>query len=222
MNPNDQHSGDRRLEELSATLAELRTAVRKNDPLLREVASSSLYPALALVMGLLLFTIGLALHRSASENSEGRSLTALWVLAGFTVVAGGAVKLALSRKLATAYDPKGFSRLIGVVYGGKIAASLLTITISLCIGIGFLIKSGIPAYIVPLSAAFVAIAAQGLDQLIDLAEYRIMGWSSLVLGAVSLFFVASAPWLWSAIVFGGVFGIFGAAGLTRRFAERRR
>lgn len=219
MTSSDDNSSDRKLEELSATLAELRKAVRTRDPLLREVASSSLYPALALAMGLLLFFVCIAMHKIAADTRTPNQAALLWVLVGAILVAGGTVKLVLSRRLATSYDPQGFSRLMSVVYGGKVASSLLIVVIVLCVGIAFLIKSGIPAYIVPLVAIIVAIAAQGLDQLIDLPEYRIMSWSSLALGSVSLFFVESSPWLWSAIVFGGIFMIFGASGLVRRMAR---
>jgi hypothetical protein len=69
---------------------------------------------------------------------------------------------------------------------------------------------------------YTALAAHAFDLLIDLPEYRLMGWTGLAAGLASLFMVESDPLLWTAIAASAVFIVFGVAGLAFAAARERR
>ena len=211
------------LEEIAASLSELRSAVQRNNPLLRTVATSSLYPVLGLVYGLALSAYCLLAHAS-NRGDQG----SLQVLSTFTVpflivlfLTGGVVKILVTKNIAEKYDSKGLRLLIKAIYGGKSGVLIANAAIAILAGIIFLLRSGEPWYIVPASAVFISFAAHSLDILIDLLEYRVMGWSSLVSGILALFFIKSAPWLWTAAVFSSTFIIFGIVGIVRALRQAR-
>lgn len=64
------------LESLAKTLSDLRKSVRANNPILKVVASSRLYPALTLVLGVLMGVYCLANYLHPSLAGQGSS----WIL----------------------------------------------------------------------------------------------------------------------------------------------
>lgn len=206
-----------------ATLAEsidsIKKAVRKSNPLLRTVAESRLYPILALVYGVII-VIACLLARNAqsaegSTKSGGIGLLAPWALLTLLAVAGGIIKIALTKRLTIRHGPGGFGKVMLTVFGGKTVNIYISTTVAMAAGIIFAIDAGHPWYILPLACFMASIIALSLDILIDLLEYRVMGWIALGTGAVSLFMVETDPLLWTAIVTGGIFCGFGISGIMR-------
>jgi len=210
------------LEALSRTLISLRKAVRANSPLLRSVASSRLYPLFSLILGLASAAFCLA-ARAAERASPGVGLGIWsWIFLGLIVAVGGAGKVVITSKLAVQQGGIGFRALLSAIYGGKAATLLASSSIAVAAVAAFLIAGGHAWYIVPLVTLYTALASHAFDLLLDLAEYRVLGWTGLVAGVVSLFAVEADPLLWTAIDTAAIFVVFGVVGLALASARERR
>ncbi len=202
----------------------IKKAVRKSNPLLRSVAESRLYPILALVYGLLIILVSmLARDARAKEAASlfGFGNAAFWFVMAFLLVAGGTVKVILTKRLTLKHGNGGFGKVLLALFGGKTVSIYLSTSIALTAGIVFTINAGHPWYILPLAAFMVTIISFFMDILIDLLEYKVMGWISLLVGVLSLFMVESDPLLWTAIVTGGIFCGFGISGILRSLFSGR-
>jgi len=207
------------IEELERTLADLRSAVRAGNPLLKAVASSRLYPALSLVLGLAAVAFCF-MARNAARNFPGLRLSArAWIFLAAIVVAGVVGKVLIAARLAVRHGKHSFYSLMTAIYGGKTASMIASSTIAMLAGIFFLISIDHPWYIVPIVAIYTGLASHALDLMIDLPEYRILGWVSMASGIVSLFFIEADPLLWTAVVTAAIFVVFGFVGLA--LASRR-
>ena len=202
---------DMDLENLAQTLSDLRKSVRSNNPVLKAVAASRLYPTLALVLGLLMGGYCLAVYFNPSLSTKGSS----WILIAALLAAGGAVKLLATNRIAGRLPNGSFSVVLRAIYGGKAASFFASAAICIVTGIVFIVRSGHPWFIAPMISIFITFAAHTLDLLIDLPEYRVLAWSSLVSGVSALFFIESAPWLWTGFIAIFSFGLFGITGLLR-------
>lgn len=221
-NATDSDSARDDLEELSRTLASLRKAVRANSPLLRSVASSRLYPLFSLILGVTAAAFCLA-ARAAERSSPGSGFgTWSWIFLGFIVAAGGIGKVAITSRIAAKQGGIGFRAVMAAIYGGKAATLLVSSMIAMAAVAAFLIAGGHAWYIVPLVALYTALASHAFDLLLDLAEYRVLGWTGLAAGVVSLFAVEADPLLWTAIDTAAVFVVFGVVGLTLASARDKR
>ncbi|VBB40240.1 hypothetical protein TRIP_E280217 [uncultured Spirochaetota bacterium] len=100
------------LESLAQTLSDLRRSVRANNPVLKAVASSTLYPALALSLGLLMGGYCLAVSMLPSLSGEGSS----WILIAALLVAGGTVKLLLTNRIAGRLPNGSFMMVLRAIY----------------------------------------------------------------------------------------------------------
>ncbi|MGB4573222.1 MAG: hypothetical protein WBH97_10455 [Rectinemataceae bacterium] len=212
--------------ELAEVVVGLRKALRRNNPILRQVAATRIYAALSLPYGLI--TVGLCLIANAVVKEYG-SLSAapravialLWICPAVLLAAGAVVKVTLTTNAAKRIDGgAGFWTVLRLMFGGKAVLLILASVLSMATGVAFCFSIGHPWYIVSLLSVFASFAAFGLDVLVDLAEYRVLGVYSLAAGLSSFFFMEKAPWFWSASIIGGMFIVFGVAGLFRTGASR--
>ena len=209
------------LEALSRNLASLRKAVRANSPLLRSVASSRLYPLFSLVLGLAAVAFCLA-ARAAELASPGAGLGVWsWIFLGLIVAAGGAGKVVITSKIAAQQGGIGFRALLAAIYGGKASTLLVSSSLAVAAVAAFLIAGGHAWYIVPLVALYTALASHAFDLLLDLPEYRVLGWAGLTAGIISLFAVEADPLLWTAIDTAAIFVVFGVVGLAEASAREK-
>jgi len=207
------------IEELARTLGELRSAVKASNPLLRTVASSRLYPILSLILGTASVIFCLA-ARAVEQNPSGGGLGVwAWIFLAFVFVAGAAGKVIITAKLAAQHGGRSFYSLLTAIYGGKTATLIASSAVAMIAGTIFLISIAHPWYIVPMMAIYTALASHAFDLLIDLSEYRVLGWVAMAAGIVSLFFIETDPLLWTAIVTTAVFVVFGIAGLIQASAR---
>jgi len=207
------------IEELERSLAELRSAVRASNSLLKAVASSVLYPALSLVLGAASVVYCLWARAAIMDPaSEGPGVWS-WIFLAAVIAAGGFGKVFFTSRLASRHGGRGFYSLVTAIYGGKTGSLVAGSVAAMIGGVAFLVHIGHPWYIVPLMAIYAGLASHAMDLLIDLAEYRVLGWLSLLAGIVSLFFIESDPFLWTAIVTAAVFVVFGVTGLVRAVAK---
>ena len=212
------------IEELERTLAELRSAVRASNPLLKAVASSSLYPALSLILGTIMAVFCLAIRAETKTRPFSELGVWPWIFLAAVFTAGGLGKVIIGAKLAAKQGGRSFYVLMTAIYGGKAAALLASSAIAIVGGVSFLVSIHQSWYIVPIIAIYAGLASHALDLWIDLAEYRVLGWVSLAAGVISLFFIQTDPLLWTALVTTAVFIVFGVVGLLcakRREAGKR-
>jgi len=207
------------IEELERSLAELRSAVRASNSLLKAVASSYLYPTLSLILGAASILYCLWARAAAMDPASRGPGFWSWIFLAVVIASAGFGKIFFTSRLASRHGGRGFCSLMTAIYGGK-TGSLVSGSIAAMIGgVAFLIHIGHPWYIVPLMAIYAGLASHAMDMLIDLPEYRVLGWASLLAGMVSLFFIETDPYLWTAIVTAAVFVVFGAVGLVRAFVR---
>ena len=147
------------LENLARTLSDLRKSVRSNNPVLKAVASSRLYPTLALVLGLLMGGYCLAVYFNPSLSTKGSS----WILIAALLLAGGAVKLLVTNRIAGRLPNGSFTVVLRAIYGGKAASFFASAAICVLTGIVFILRSGHPWFIAPMISIFITFAAHTLD-----------------------------------------------------------
>lgn len=213
---------DQELEEIASSIASIRKAVRTNNPLLRRVAASRVYAALGFPFGIII--IVLCMIASDATTRYGCIFQApagirilSWTLLGTVLAAGGWVKIIFTTRVAKDYDKNtGFWSVVKALYGGKVSGLILASFIAIASGVAFTIWKGSPWYIVPATSILVSFAAFGLDFLVDLIEYRVMGWYALLSGCAALVSIEKDPFLTTAWVYGGLFLAFGVAGLLRK------
>ncbi|MCX7028150.1 MAG: hypothetical protein NT061_11880 [Spirochaetes bacterium] len=217
----DRTDIDGEIDALVKNLAELRRAVRRGNPLLRRVGESKLYPILILFLGLSISVFCFLAQAAAGWPDEARTLLSTTALVYFVLFAalGGTVKIVLSKRIMRQYDSLGWIALVKALYGHKSASLLVCAGLAMATGVVFLLREGQPEYIIPLVGVFFSFAAHSLILIVDLLEYKVLGWSTFALGILSLFFVGTAPWLWCGLVFGLGFTASGLAGLGRAFGK---
>lgn len=206
------------LTVLAENISLIKKALRRNNPLLRAVAESRLYPILALVYGLIIVLFCLVIRDSIASgqaDTSGLGQALPWIILILLLFMGGVIKVILTKRLSIKFGQGGFGKIVLTIFGGKTLTIYLSTSIALTAGIVFAIKAGHPWYILPLASFMVSIISFFMDILIDLIEYKIMGWIALCVGIFSLFLVESDPFLWAAIVAGGIFCGFGLSGIAR-------
>lgn len=206
------------LAALADNLELIKKAVRRSNPLLRSVAESRLYPILALVYGLLIILFCLLTRDAQTRGLEGPlgfGSIVPWIILALLVAGGGTIKIVLTKRLTVKHGRGGFGKVVLAVFSGKTISIYISISIALVAGIVFAVNAGHPWYILSLAAFMVSIISFFMDILIDLLEYKAMGWIALLVGVLSLFMVESDPLLWAAIVSGGIFCGFGVFGVIR-------
>ena len=225
MSTKQQNELEPDLAALAESIDSIKKAVKKSNPLLRTVAESRLYPILALVYGVIIVIACLMARKAQAAGTAtergGIDYAVPWVLLALLAVAGGAIKIVLTKRLTVQHGPGGFGKVMLMVFGGKTVTIYISTAVAMTAGIIFTINAGHPWYILSLASFMASIIALSLDILIDLLEYKVMGWVALGLGVISLFMVETDPLLWVAVVTGGIFCGFGISGILRSLRPDR-
>ncbi|MBL8965644.1 MAG: hypothetical protein JNG85_01475 [Spirochaetaceae bacterium] len=207
------------LEGLARDIEALRRAIRKNDPLLRGVASSRFYAILSLPLGFFILAFFLSGHFLILERGSFEALPmawkwSLWIfLALFLVVGGGAKVVFLRRRAAKLDAEAGFLSLVKAVYGGPLFNRSVPPLLACAAVSAFAVWRGSPWQVVPATALCFAFLCFEFGSLVERREYAFTGWYALTASLAALFAIESAPFLWTAVVYGGAFLVFGATGL---------
>lgn len=209
---------NKELEALQSDIGELRKAVRKANPFLRSVVEIRSYALLALPLGFLilaycLFSHFLILEFGSAENLPPWWSTLSWSALAFFLVACAVAKwLIISRRAAQIEEGATFLTAIKAMYGGGWVNLNLPLALCILVMIPFLIWIGHSWYLVPALAIFLGLSASSVAQTVEAREYLATGWYALVTGLLSLFFIEASPFLWTAVVWAGVFLVFGFTG----------
>ncbi|MGD0725324.1 MAG: hypothetical protein ABSB63_07145 [Spirochaetia bacterium] len=207
------------LNTLLRDVEELRRAVRRNSPFLREVISSRLFAAYALAIGLaatafcLASQILIGWYGSFPAIPQGWK-TGFWsalVLLGAAAVVSK--PLIIGRRAAEVDTRATFITVIKVLYGGLVSNIYAPAFLCMVAASAFAVTIGHPWYIVPAIAVFYTFAANGVGLFVQRPEYFASGWYALAAGIASVFFLERAPFIWTAVVAGGMCLIFGMVSL---------
>jgi hypothetical protein len=214
------------LDSLLADVEELKRAVRRNNPFLREVVASRSLSAISLPLGLFIiaFCAGtqiLIAQRGSFSAIPAEWKLAAWIILGLFLVVGGPVKwILLSRKARSVEEGANFFSVIRAVYGGSWLHLYLPAVICMLLVPVFAILAGHPWYIVPGVAIFVALPCNSLGLMVQRPEYLALGWYLLIAGLSSLFFMEAVPFVWAGIIYGGALLVFGIVGLVAQGRRR--
>jgi hypothetical protein len=208
------------LESLLADVEELKRAVRRNNPFLREVVSSRLFSAMSLPLGLLLVAFCAGTQLLVARHGSFGALPTEWKIASglffglYFAVAGVLKWIHLNRKARSVDEGANFLTILNAVYGGSWLHLNVPAIVCMLFSVGTAILSGHPWYAVTGAAIFIVFPFNSLGLMVQRAEYLAMGWYFLASGLTSLFFIETMPFAWSGIVWGGGFLVFGIVGLA--------
>lgn len=208
------------LDALARDLAALRRAVKTNSPLLRGVAATPFFSWLSLPLGIFVLVFCLGTHflvgRAGSWASlpEGWKLF-LWIAIAAFLVVGGLLKVVFIRRSVARLDGRaGFWRVARLMYGAEVGSVYVASLVAMAGSAAFAATIGHPWYITASTAIFFAFASNALGGLVSRPEYLVAGWYALGTGILALFFLEGAPWLWTAVIWGGTLIAFALAGLA--------
>ncbi|HUW41520.1 MAG TPA: hypothetical protein VMV90_10940 [Rectinemataceae bacterium] len=208
------------LENLLHDVEELKRAVQRNNPFLREVVSARFYPAIGLAYGLVFILLCAAAQILIARYGSAASVPHAWKMAawgvfGFLLLGGGIVKWAFFSRRARSLD-KGANYLtvLRAVYGSSWAHLILPALICMVFAPVAAILSGHPWLMVAGIAIAWAFACNTLGLMVQRPEFLLTGWYALLSGLASLFFFEAAPFLWSGLIWGGALVIYGIVGLA--------
>jgi hypothetical protein len=215
------------LNALLRDVEELRRAVRRNSPFLREVISSRLFAAYALVLGLAAAAFCLASQILIGWYGSFPAVPPAWktgfwlALALLGAAAAVSKPLILGRRAAEVDTRATFITVVKLLYGGMVSNIYVPAFLCMAAASIFAVTIGHPWYIVPAVAVFYAFAANGVGLFVQRPEYFASGWYALAAGIASVFFLERAPFIWTAVVAGGMCLIFGMVSLIWGGGRRR-
>jgi hypothetical protein len=207
------------LETLRRDIDSLRKAVRKADPFLRSIVALRAYARLSLPFGVIVLAFCLGSHYLIQAYGGFDAIpsawkTGFWILLAVLGAASWGFKwVAVSRRAAEVEPGANFWTVTKALFGS--AWSNLNLSIAACIlAVGaFAIVKGHPWYIVNVLAVFLGLICNSIGIAVDRREYLITGWYALATGLAALFFIETAPFVCTGIVWAGIFFVYAAAGL---------
>jgi hypothetical protein len=217
------------LKKLSEDIEDLKRAVRRNDPLLHEVAAPPGWMAFSLAAGLNVTLFALPAHVLVTRHGSFAAIPLgyrvyLWAVLGLFVVIGGTLKVVLMKRRANEVSAGlGFSAIFEAFYGGKSAHETIPMMLGMIVGTAYAFWAGHPWLALPLSSFLFGIIANSMASRSGLKAYYVVGYASVLLGLAALPFVERAPFLWLFIIYGGMLFGFSAAqaGFSRERKQRR-
>jgi hypothetical protein len=207
------------LEALKHDIDELKRAVKKADPFLRSVVALRSLATLSIPLGALILAFCLISHFLVQSYASLGSVPsawkqAFWMTLGVVVIGGGALKWLLLAKRAAQIE-KGATvfTAIKAMYGGGWLNVNLPITICIFAIGAFLVRIGHPWYIAAETSIFLGLICNSFAIAFDRREYLVTGWYAVISALVALFFIESAPFIWLAVVWAGIFFVYAASGI---------
>jgi hypothetical protein len=213
------------LDKLVSDVEEIKRAVRRNNPFVRELVGGRFFAALGLPFGLLIvgFCAGAQLLLERFGSVAG--IPAGWKAAGWAALAavfigGGILKWGfLGARARKVQEGATVMTIFRGVYGGPLFHLNLPVVICMVAATAFAVSVGHPWYIVPGIGIFFAFISNALGLAIGRPEYLVAGWYCLASSLASLFFMEAAPLVWSAVIWGGCLLVFGIVGLAVKDRE---
>ena len=207
------------LHTLVRDIEDLRRAVRRNSPFLREVISSRLLAVYALVFGGAVIGFCLASHLLVGRYGSFTAIpqgwkTGFWSALLLLGAAGIVMKpLLLGRRAAEVDRRATFLTVMKALYGGLVSNIYIPAFVCMAVASAFAVTLGHPWFVVPAVAVFYGFYANGAGLFIQRPEFFASGWYAIAAGLLSLFFLERAPFVWTMVVYGGLCLVFGIVSL---------
>lgn len=208
------------LDTLLRDVEELRRAIRRNSPFLREVITSRTLAFYVLLFSLVVIAFCLLGQVLVGSYGSFAAIpqawkTGLWLAVACLGVTAAAVKFLLLGRRAAQVDTRAtLLTVVRVMYGGLWFNLYVPAFLCMAAASIFAVTLGHPWYIVPAIAVFYGFAANGVGLFVQRPEFFITGWYAFAAGLTSVFFLEAAPFVWTAIVYGGISLVFGIVGLA--------
>lgn len=204
------------IADLRRDIEDLKKAVKRNDPLLREIAAPPGWAAFSAAAGLTVTLFALPAHFLIAEYGSFAAIPALYQalliadLLLFTIVGSGLTLVIMHRRVKVLEEKDGLSRAFMTIYGGPTAHLMVPLTLGIVAGSAFAVYYGHPWLALPITSFFFGIMSNGIAARSGIAAYYAIGYWGIVVGLAAVPFVESAPYFWLFLAYGGMFFVFGA------------
>jgi hypothetical protein len=208
------------LDRLLTDIQELKRSVRRANPFLRSVFTLRAYAFMSIPIGVATLAFCLAshflvLHYGSFGAIPSAWKTAFWIVLGVIAATGTASKwIIVGRRAAAIEKGANFATAVKAMYGGSWVNINMALTICMAAAIAFALRAGHAWYVVPILSAGLGLVCNSIAVAVERKEYLVTGWFSLASGLLSLFFIESAPFVWTAIVCGGILFVYAASVLA--------
>jgi hypothetical protein len=211
------------LEELKADLHIVREAIDRHRPLLRDVASSKFLALISLPYAALILAFGIGTQllieaRGGFGSLPGWWMLLFWIVAFLSIVGGGIAKVLFFNKRATEVGA-GLREVMFAFWGREWIHLILSSLLVLACASVFAVFIGHPWFVLSAFSIWYGFYFNIIAVVVQRLEYYAAGWFGAAAGALSLFTVEKAPWLWLGVLVGGVLLLFGLIGLITRKDE---
>ncbi len=204
---------DEKLREFESTLKEIRDAILSDSRLFLDRDLRRVFTWLSLGFSIVIAGFCIAGNALIGGDEPAATYSTLMFWAFIVLLAiGGTIKVALISRVM-ARKNRTIASLFRIIYGKGPIGVIIAAAISIVATAAFFISEGLGSLTISLSAVLISFAIFSLDTRIRLPEFRVFGWSLLILGLATLFFIHDSPWLWGGLVWGGSFFVLGVAGL---------
>ncbi|MGA2479995.1 MAG: hypothetical protein ABSG63_14685 [Spirochaetia bacterium] len=199
----------KRVAQLIRDLGEIKAAVKRNNPILREIVASRFFWLLVLFYGLAIILFCLVmqyLFRRYGGYTAVPSPVKLifWITTAAVTVATYVIRVRGILRIIHAIDPRlTFLSMLGDHNIGEfmhVAGPLMAIAAGLTV---YFAQTGQPFVIVGTWGLCIGLIENQLAFTVHLPEYYILGYWCLATGVLSFFFPGPGAPLWVAICFGG-------------------
>jgi|GEM_PF-1150783 len=218
---------DDTLRRLSADIEELKRAVKRNDPMLHEVAAPPGWIAFSLIAAIFITIFALPAHLLVVKYGTFGQIPmvyqiALFATIGLYMVIGGAFKIRLLLGRMVELDRSaGLLKIVGWLYGGTMAHEAVPLILGMVAGTGYAFYVGHPWFALSITSFVVGVMSNRIALRANLRSYYAIGYWGVIAGLVAMPFVELAPFLWLFIIYGGMFYAFAAAQIVEKSAAAR-
>lgn len=217
---------DTSLQQLSDDIEALKKSVRRNDPLLREIAAPPGWTLFSLMAAVSVSAFALPAHILSVQYGSFAAIPAVWkaglwaVLALFFVL-GGSMKAAIMTRRTRALGG-GLSALAKAFYGGQSAHIVFPLSFLAIASVVAAVLAARPWLGLPVATALWGVLANHIGVRSGNPAYLVVGYWSIGLSLPAWFFVERSPFLWLFILWGGMFFAFAGALSAVSHAHRGR
>jgi hypothetical protein len=215
------------LENLHRDIEELKRAVKRSNPFLRSIMEYRSYAVLSLLLGLITLAGFLSLHFVALGYGSPRTLPEAWrsiawaALAALLLVGLIAKLLIVNKNASEIEEGANLFTATKAMYAGPWFLIMVPLYIAMSVLSLFAVSIDHPWYVETAFAVGLGLVCFNYGVATERKELFVIGWYMIGAGLTSVFFIESAPFLWSAVLWSGAFLSYGAAGLAFIKAEKR-
>ncbi len=215
------------IETLRRDIDDLKRAVRRSNPFLHSILGFRSYAVLSIVFGLVILLYCLGLHILALGAGSPARIPDEWKLAAWVgmaaIIAFGMVAkfIIVNRKAREVEDGATILSATKAVYDSFWVQVNAPVFLFMIIASIFVVSINHAWFVESILAIGFSFLCVNFGSRADHKELLAIGWYLLLSGLGSLFFIESAPFLWSAVVWSGSFLSYGVFGLMFIKGEKR-